>query len=380
MTELYGLDFVVAYEHAFVYIRQLAITLRSALSTKNKEAMTQVSSWQHINCLSVWGKVLDAYSSQEQMKLLVYPYIQIVLGTIRLLNSPRFAPLRLQCAAMVIDVTRPSRTLVPLASCLADILESITLAKKQKGLVKEVDIKCILRVPKNMLSTRIYQETLASSTLSLLLRYFGVYANSVAFPELLIPIQLQLKVCMQYRQCSASDCCQRAPPACDPTRTLQAIAKQSPVSSVRTRIKDLLEKLNRQADYVRLVRFHGRSAFPRSHRLPQHCRRGEPASRLPPRASVQRTESLCSTATRSSSRRASSTRCARLRVTSVGRKARRCRSTCNREQPCRRRSPHVARATLSRVTLAAVCPVVPSFTMAAVSANIQWLVRLGPVL
>jgi nucleolar complex protein 2 len=124
VTELYGLDFVVAYEHAFVYIRQLAITLRSALSTKNKEAMTQVSSWQHINCLSVWGKVLDAYSSQEQMKLLVYPYIQIVLGTIRLLNSPRFAPLRLQCAAMVIDVTRPSRTLVPLASCLADILES----------------------------------------------------------------------------------------------------------------------------------------------------------------------------------------------------------------------------------------------------------------
>ena len=49
VVELFGLDLNVAYEHAFVYIRQLAIQLRSALTAtaqKSQETHQLISSWQ----------------------------------------------------------------------------------------------------------------------------------------------------------------------------------------------------------------------------------------------------------------------------------------------------------------------------------------------
>jgi nucleolar complex protein 2 len=42
VVELYALDFAVGYQHAFVYIRELAVALRKALQQKTKEAFRKV--------------------------------------------------------------------------------------------------------------------------------------------------------------------------------------------------------------------------------------------------------------------------------------------------------------------------------------------------
>jgi nucleolar complex protein 2 len=44
VVELYALDFAVGYQHAFVYIRELAVALRKALQQKTKEAFRKVFS------------------------------------------------------------------------------------------------------------------------------------------------------------------------------------------------------------------------------------------------------------------------------------------------------------------------------------------------
>jgi len=53
LVQLYALDEHSAYQHGFVYIRQLALHLRSAITSKTKDSINNVYCWQYINCLRV---------------------------------------------------------------------------------------------------------------------------------------------------------------------------------------------------------------------------------------------------------------------------------------------------------------------------------------
>jgi nucleolar complex protein 2 len=61
VVELYGLDLGAAYQHAFVYIRQLSLHLRGAIMSKTKDAFDKIYNWQYFNCLKLWAAVLSAY-------------------------------------------------------------------------------------------------------------------------------------------------------------------------------------------------------------------------------------------------------------------------------------------------------------------------------
>lgn len=94
VVELYGLEFSWSYQHAFVYIRQLAIHLRNALHLKTKvflfffisihiqESNQNIYNWQFINSLKVWTLVLTTHINEE-LKPLIYPLVQIICGVIR---------------------------------------------------------------------------------------------------------------------------------------------------------------------------------------------------------------------------------------------------------------------------------------------------------
>ena len=61
------------YQHAFVYVRQLAIHLRNALAATNKkDAFKAIYNWQFINSLRVWTKVVAAYPEESGLRPLVY--------------------------------------------------------------------------------------------------------------------------------------------------------------------------------------------------------------------------------------------------------------------------------------------------------------------
>jgi len=58
LVELYSLDVDSSYQHAFIYIRQLALHLRAAITKKTKESFQQIYAWQYFNCLRVWSAVI----------------------------------------------------------------------------------------------------------------------------------------------------------------------------------------------------------------------------------------------------------------------------------------------------------------------------------
>ncbi|KAI7827843.1 Noc2p family-domain-containing protein [Kickxella alabastrina] len=132
-VELYGNDAKASYQHAFVYIRQLAIHLRNSMQLRSKESFRAIYNWQFINSLSFWTEVLATYCGD------------------RAEEQPEF------CA----------------------ILESLSRRAAE--------------APKEYEHTRVYLEVVLDNAFGLLADAIASQSVRIAFPEWVVPAVLQLK-------------------------------------------------------------------------------------------------------------------------------------------------------------------------------------------
>lgn len=204
IVELYSIDITSSYQHIFVYIRQLAIHMRNALINKNKDTHKSVYHWQFINQLRCWCKVLSVLSvDHEQLRPLIYPLVQICQSTITLLPSARYFPLRFQVIRFLNQLAQTTQTFIPLTSHLLTVLQSADLLKKPNtNTRKVVDIKVLLKVSKQVIGTKVYQESTVNECINLLLQHLSIYSYSVSFPEYILPTQRILKKLMKVLQVS----------------------------------------------------------------------------------------------------------------------------------------------------------------------------------
>lgn len=199
VTEAYGMDEGAAYSHAFVYIRQLALHLRTALTTRAKPALATVCSWQFINCLRLWTQVLCRYAPDASRPLfpLTFPLVQVITGAARLVPTPRFFPLRLHCAAQLAELAWATRLYIPVAPLLLELLTSPALARKPTaaapGHGNAVDLRLMVRVGSSSLATRAVTDALVNRALDLLLDALKASYVSVALPELAVPVLAGLR-------------------------------------------------------------------------------------------------------------------------------------------------------------------------------------------
>lgn len=121
LVELLSIDPPTAYQHAFVYIRQLAVHLRSAYASHRKDSQQAVYNWQYVHCLDLWAMLLGQRKEEETLKPLLYPLIQTAIGTITLQPSPKYYPLRLHCVRTLLELSEARGTFVPLAPYLLEV-------------------------------------------------------------------------------------------------------------------------------------------------------------------------------------------------------------------------------------------------------------------
>jgi nucleolar complex protein 2 len=189
VVEIYGLDFVSSYQHAFVYIRELASHLRNSFTSKKKETRKSVYNFQFINSINAWVRILAAYPGEESLSLLYYPLVQLIQGTIAYQPTNRYFPLRLRCVQMLNTLALASKSYVNAASYLLEILASPDMFKRPKqSMEKALDLRINLKASKAVMGAKVYQDTIFDETFDRLVEYLAIYSRSIAFPELILPV------------------------------------------------------------------------------------------------------------------------------------------------------------------------------------------------
>lgn len=230
IVELYTLDYASAYQHAFVYIRQLALHLRTALMKKTKESMAVVYCWQYMHCLKLWVAVLSAACGRcgstetaassklgggagkdeeaNLLRSLVFPLTEIILGVTRLVPITRYTPLRLHCVRLLQQLAASTESFIPTTFLLLGVLDSKEVrskplrddgrgkskANKSKSTVRGIRLPLILKLPKEGTLRTIEQlDAVLKETFLLLNREIDLYRYSPGFPEFTFVILQRLR-------------------------------------------------------------------------------------------------------------------------------------------------------------------------------------------
>lgn len=194
LVEMFALDVNVSYQHIFLYIRQLAIHLRNAITLKKKDSFQAVYNWQYVNSIRLWAELLSTTFNKTQLQPLVFPLVSIICGAVKLVPTAQFFPLRFHLIQTLIQLSKETRTFIPVLPFILEVFNSSTFNKKHsKVSMKPLQFTCILRLNKTQLTENGFHDEVIENVVSTILDYMAHESFSISYPDLVVPAIVQLK-------------------------------------------------------------------------------------------------------------------------------------------------------------------------------------------
>ncbi|XP_035785328.1 nucleolar complex protein 2 homolog [Anopheles albimanus] len=195
LTEMFLLNFNISYQHMFLYIRQLAIHLRNAVILQKKDSYQYIYNWQYMNSLKLWGDVLGAaHSHGGALEQLIYPFVSITIGVIKLIPSAQYFPLRFHCCRILTQLNAKTRIFIPVLPFLVEVLKSNSFNESHKKLsMRPVNLTCLLRFSPANIQENAYKDAVLDQVYELVLEFAANESASVAYPEIVLPSILLLR-------------------------------------------------------------------------------------------------------------------------------------------------------------------------------------------
>ncbi|WKX93622.1 hypothetical protein Q1695_011131 [Nippostrongylus brasiliensis] len=195
----------LAYQYAFVYIRQIAIHLRNAVISKKRKDMVQtVYNWQMMQCLYLWTRVVSKAHSVHDCEAiceLTYPLTQLIHGVLKLFHSLRYIPLRLHCISLLIQLQANCGIFIPTLTLSTELLEDVQciLAKKPKTVknAKAVDMESSLKVGATVLEEISFRAALCDHLFRITLQSAHLICAQASFPDVIVPIVFRIRTFLQ---------------------------------------------------------------------------------------------------------------------------------------------------------------------------------------
>lgn len=129
IVEVGGLHLSSAYQHMFVALRQLALQIRSSNTSKTKESFKSIYNWSFLHSIRLWGRMLCTFCDEKTvdskdaavLRPLIYPFVQIAIGVMRLKPSAKYFPFRLHVIRILTEVGQVTGVYIPLSSYLIEV-------------------------------------------------------------------------------------------------------------------------------------------------------------------------------------------------------------------------------------------------------------------
>ncbi|KAF7994381.1 hypothetical protein HCN44_003853 [Aphidius gifuensis] len=194
LAEIYLLDHNLAYNHAFMEIRQLALKLRNATIQKNKENIDAVYSWEYLNSIRLWSELIKNTKKQSVIRSLLYPLVQIVTSLIKLTPTSEYYPLRFHCCQLLINISQKTGTFIPVLPYLLEILKFYDFNKVKNVIVAEkMSFTCMLKVTKTQMQENAFKNSIIDNVYQLILEVATKDSNAIYFPDMYINCIMELK-------------------------------------------------------------------------------------------------------------------------------------------------------------------------------------------
>jgi len=158
------------------------------------ENIQAVYNWQFVHSIELWGAVLSSAADSELLRPLIYPFVQVTIGTIKLVESPKFFPLKFHCAKVLTQVSVHTRTFIPILPIYIHILNNYNFSKKSKKMsFKPMDFTCVLKVTKANQLLSGFRDAIIEEAYGGILTYLAMHSHKIGFPELVTPMVVQLR-------------------------------------------------------------------------------------------------------------------------------------------------------------------------------------------